>query len=93
MTSVKISFVFFWHATVCKKFQNSSYSNNRDMVDLWWKFMIRRSLMTSWTLLFSTFYADIKRNFNSRILSRNIHFEVKYLENGMANNSDTYIIL
>ena len=49
--------------------------------------------MMSWILLFCVFYADIKRNYNFRIFSRNIHFEVKYLENGLADYSDTYIIL
>ena len=49
--------------------------------------------MTSGILLFSTFSADLKRNSNSRTFSRNIHFEVKYLENGLADFSDTYIIL
>ena len=49
--------------------------------------------MTSRILLFCTFYADNKRNSNFRIFSRNIHFEVKYLENGLADYSDTYIIL
>ena len=37
--------------------------------------------------------ADPKRNSNSQTFSRNIHFEVKYLENGLADYSDTYIIL
>ena len=30
---------------------------------------------------------------NSRTFSLNIHFEMKYLENGLAYYSDTYIIL
>ena len=47
--------------------------------------------MTSWILLFSTFYADVKKNYNSRTFSRNIHFEVKYLENGLADYNDTYM--
>ena len=35
------------------------------------------------------FYADIKRkNSNSRTFSRNVHFEVTYLENGLADYSD-----
>ena len=34
MTTVKISFAFFLHATECStKFENISYSNNKDMVD------------------------------------------------------------
>ena len=49
--------------------------------------------MTSSILLFSTFYARFKRNSNSRTFSRNIHFEVRYLENDLADYSDTYIIL
>ena len=49
--------------------------------------------MMSLILLFSTFYADLKRNSHSRTFSRNIHFELKYLENGLADCSDTYIIL
>ena len=39
------------------KYQNITYSNNRDMVDFC-KFITRRSLMTSWI--------DLKRNYNSR---------------------------
>ena len=46
--------------------------------------------MTSSVLLFSTFYAELKRNSNSLTFSWNIDFEVKYLENGLA---DTYIIV
>ena len=49
--------------------------------------------MTSWILLFSTSYADLNRNSNFRNFSRNIHVEVKYLENGLADCSDIYIIL
>ena len=49
--------------------------------------------MTSWILLFSTFYADLNKNSYSWTFSRNIYFEVKYLENGLADYSDTYIIL
>ena len=41
----------------------------------------------------STFYADLKRNSNSRTVSRNIHFEVKYLKNGLADYSDIYIYI
>ena len=41
----------------------------------------------------SPFYADIKWNSNFRTFSRNIHFEVKYLENGFADYSYTYFIL
>ena len=48
--------------------------------------------MTSWILLFSTFYAEIKRNSNSRTFSQNIDFELKYLENGLADYSGAYII-
>ena len=44
--------------------------------------------MTSWILLLSTFYADLKRN--SWTFSRSIHFEMKYLENGLADYSDTF---
>ena len=44
------------------------------------KFIIR-SPITSSFLLFSIFYADIEGNSNSRFFSRNIDFEVKYLEN------------
>ena len=31
-------------------------------------------------------------NSNSQTFSRSIHFEWKYLENGLAGYSDTYII-
>ena len=48
--------------------------------------------MTSLIPLFSTCYADIQRNSNYRTFSRNIHFEVKCLENGLTDYSDTYII-
>ena len=41
----------------------------------------------------STFYADLKRNSNSRTVSRNIHFEVKYLKNGLADYSDIIFLL
>ena len=37
--------------------------------------------------------ADIKRNYNSLTFSRNISVEVKYLKNGLADYSDTYVIL
>ena len=43
--------------------------------------------MTSLILLFSTFYTDIKINSSSRTFSGNIHFEVKYLEKGLADYS------
>ena len=45
--------------------------------------------MASWIPLFSTFYADIRKNCNSQTLSHNIHFEVKYLKNSLAEYSDT----
>ena len=45
----------------------------------------------SWILLFSTCYADIQRNSNSWTFSWNIHFEVKYLKNGLTDYSDTYM--
>ena len=51
--------------------------------------------MTSSVLLFYTFYADLKRNSNSRTFSRNIHFEVKYLTYNLyswsrTSSCDTY---
>ena len=48
--------------------------------------------MMSQILLFSIFYAGIKRNPNSQTFSWNIHFEVKYLDNSLADYSDTHII-
>ena len=45
---------------------------------------MRRSLMTSLIYCSQLVTADIKRNSNSRTFSRNIQFEVKYLENGLV---------
>ena len=38
MTTVKISFLLVLHATVSPNFQNITYSNNRDKVDLLWAY-------------------------------------------------------
>ena len=39
------------------------------------------------------FYADINRNANSRTFSRDIHFEVKYLENGLVIHISFFSVL
>ena len=84
MKTVKISVMFFLHATVCVYQISKRYL-----------FKLQRygGFLTSLILLFSTFYADIKRNSNSRTFSRNIQFEVINLENGLADYRDTYINL
>ena len=50
-------------------------------------------MITSSILLFYSYYADICKISNFRNFSRKFYFELKYLDNGLADFSDTYIIL
>ena len=56
-------------------------------------FILESALITSSILLFYSFYTDICKISNFRNFSRKFYFELKYLENGLADFSDTYIIL
>ena len=56
-------------------------------------FIWESALITSSALLFYSYYADICKISNFRNFSRKFYFELKYLENGLADFSDAYIIL
>ena len=57
-------------------------------------FIQESALITSSILLFyGPYYADIYKISNFRNFSRKFYFELKYLENGLADFNDTYIIL
>ena len=56
-------------------------------------FIQESALITSSILLFYSYYADICKISNFRSFSWKFCFEFKYLENGLADFSDTYIIL
>ena len=56
-------------------------------------FIQESALITSSILLFYSYYADICKISNFRNFSRKFYFELKYLENGVVDFIDTYIIL
>ena len=56
-------------------------------------FILESALITSSVLLFYAYYADICKISNFRNFSWKFYFELKYLENGLADFSDTYVIL
>ena len=56
-------------------------------------FIWESALITSSIILFYSYYADICKNSNFRNFSRKFDFELRYLENGLADFSDTYINL
>ena len=80
MTTVKISVVFFLHATVRACSHEPGTVNYPGVMIAPGQGLPRVHLLPH-------------SNSNYRTFSRNIHFEVKYLENGLADYSDTYIIL
>ena len=55
-------------------------------------FILESALITSSVLLFYSYYADICKISNFRNFSWKFNFELKYLENGLADFSDTYIL-
>ena len=55
-------------------------------------FIYESALIMSSILLFYSYYADICKISNFRNFSRKFYFELKCLENGLADFSDTYII-
>ena len=56
-------------------------------------FIQESALITSSVLLFCSYHADICKISNFRNFPRKFYFELKYLENGLADFSNTYIIL
>ena len=55
-------------------------------------FIYKSALIASSILLFYFYYADIFKISNFRNFSRKFYFELKYLENGLADFNDTYNI-
>ena len=56
-------------------------------------FIYESALITSSVVLFYSYYAEICKISNFRNFSRKFYFELKYLENGLADFNDTYVIL
>ena len=56
-------------------------------------FIKESALITSSILLFYSHYSDLGKISNFQNFSQKFYFELKYLENSLADSSETYIIL